>query len=116
MKTVNALFVIIMVLGACSTPKKTAPKRNLPAVTQADIMRGGTSFNNPIVITMQSERGVLDEEYKWLSMNYPGYSLVRKTHKLRSSKYYDIVRIKTREGRLRDVYFDSTQFWGKSKR
>ena len=113
MKSVSALFVVIMLLGACSTPKKTAPKRGLPTVTHADVLKGGTSFSNPIVIRMQSEREVLDEEYKWLSINYPGYSLVRRIHKLRSSKHYDIVRIKTNQGQLRDIYFDSTHFWGK---
>jgi len=113
MKTVNTLFVVIILLGSCSSPKKTAPKRNLPTVTHADELKGGTSFSNPIVIMMQSEREVLDEEYKWLSINYPGYSLMRRTHKLRLSKHYDIVRIKTNQGRLRDIYFDSTHFWGK---
>ena len=114
MKTVNTLFVVIILLGACSSPKKTAPKRDLPITTHADELKGGTSFSNPIVIMMQSEREVLDEEYKWLSINYPRYSLVRRTHKLRSSKHYDIVRIKTNQGRLRDIYFDCTHFWGKN--
>jgi len=114
MKTVNALFVVIMLLGACSTPKRTAPKRDRPTITHADVLKGGTSFGNPIVIMKQSEREVLDEEYKWLSINYPGYSLVRRTHKVRAAKHYDIVRIKTNQGHLRDIYFDSTRFWGKN--
>ena len=113
MKIVNALFVVIMFLGACSTPKKTAPKRDLPTITHTDILKGGTSYSNPIVILMQSEREVLDEEYRWLSINYPGYSLMRRSHKIRSSRHYDIVRIKTNQGRLRVIYFDSTHFWGK---
>jgi predicted RNA-binding protein associated with RNAse of E/G family len=114
MKTVTALFVVIMLFGACSTPKKTVPKRDRPKITHADVLKGGTSFSNPIVTMMQSEREVLDEEYKWLSVNYPGYSLVKRTFKLKSSKHYDIVRIKTNQGQLRDIYFDSTQFWGKN--
>ena len=114
MKMINLLFVVIMLVVACSPPKKAAPKRDLPVVTRADELRGGTSFSNPVVIMMQSEREVLDNEYKWLSVNYPGYSLVRRTHKLRSSKHYDIVRIKTNQGQLKDIYFDSTQFWGKN--
>ena len=115
MKTAGALFVVIILLGACSTPKRAAPKRDRPTITRADVLKGGTSFNNPIVIMMQSEREVLDEEYRWLSINYPGYSLVRRTNKLRSSKHYDIVRIKTNQAQLRDIYFDSTHFWGKIK-
>ena len=114
MKTVSALFIVSMICGACSTPKKTAPKSNSPVVTHTDVLKGGTSFSNPVVIMVQNEREVLDEEYKWLSFSYPGYALVRRYNKSRASKHYDIVRIKTQQGQLKDIYFDSTQFWGKN--
>ena len=113
MKTVNALFLLIIILAACTTPKKTTTKRIAPVVTHEDVLKGGTSYTNPVVIMMQSEREVLDGEYKWLAINYPGYSLVRRYHRIRSPKHYDIVRIRTNQGQLRDVYFDSTAFWGK---
>ena len=113
MKTIIALFIVSIILGACSTSKKTAPKRDVPTVTHADVLKGGTSFSNPVVIMMQSEREVLDEEYRWLAIIYPGYALVRRTHNQRSSKHYDIVRIKTTQGDMKDVYFDSTHFWGR---
>ena len=73
MKTVNLLFVIIILLVACSSPKKTTTKADLPTVTRTDVLRGGTSFSNAVVIMVESERAGLDEEYKWLSNNYPGY-------------------------------------------
>ena len=115
MKTVNLLFVgIIIFLGACSSPKKTTTKSALPKATRTDILRGGTSFSNAVVIMVESERVGLNEEYKWLANNYPGYGLVRRTHVERSSKQYDIVRIKTKQGYVKDIYFDSTRFWGKN--
>ena len=113
MKTINVLFIVVLTAVACSSPKKAATKAETPTVTRADELNGGTSFNNPVVIMVQDERTGLDEEYKWLSINYPGYSLVRRSHVAKSSKQYDIVRIKTRQGQLKDIYFDSTRFWGK---
>ena len=114
MKTAGALFIVIIVAVACSSPKKTATKADLPTVTRADKLVGGTSFSDPVVIMVQNESAGLDEEYKWLSINYPGYSLVRRTHEIRTSRHYDIVRIKTKQGHLKDIYFDSTRFWGKN--
>jgi hypothetical protein len=114
MKTVNLLVVVIIFfVGACSSPKKTTTKGTLPKATHTDILRGGTSFSNAVVIMVESERAGLDEEYKWLAKNYPGYGLVRRTHVKRSSKHYDIIRIKTQQGQVKDIYFDSTRFWGK---
>lgn len=115
MKTVNLLFVVIIIfLGACSSPKKTTTKTASPTVTRTDILMGGTSFSNAVVIMVGSEKEGLNEEYKWLANNYPGYGLVRRTHVKNSSKQYDIVRIKTKQGQVKDIYFDSTRFWGKN--
>ena len=116
MKAVNLLFVLISIifLGACSSPKKTTTKAASPKVSRTDMLRGGTSFSNAVVIMVENERAGLNEEYKWLANNYPGYGLVRRTHVKNSSKHYDIVRIKTQQGQLKDIYFDSTRFWGKN--
>ena len=114
MKTAPFFFIAIILAVACSSPKKTSTKADSPTVSHSDVLIGGTSFGNPIVIMVQDERTGLDEEYKWLSINYPGYSLIRRSHVTRSSKHYDIVRIKTKQGQLKDIYFDSTRFWGKN--
>lgn len=115
MKTVNLLFIgVIILLGSCSSPKKTTTKAAVPKATRAEILLGGTSFTNAIVIMVETERAGLNEEYKWLANNYPGYALVRRTHVERSARHYDIIRIKTKQGQLKDIYFDSTRFWGKS--
>ena len=114
MKTASVLFIVIILLAACSSPKKTSTKDNLSKVTRTDVLKGGTSFSNPIVIMVQSERAGLDEEYKWLSNSYQGYTLIRRTHVSRSSRHFDIIRIKTKQGQVKDIYFDSTRFWGKN--
>ena len=112
MKTINLLLFVIILLGACSSPKKTT-KAVSPAVTRDDVLRGGTSFSNAVILMVENESAGLSEEYKWLANNYPGYGLIRRTHVKKSPKHYDIIRIKTRQGHVKDIYFDSTRFWGK---
>jgi hypothetical protein len=112
-KKISVLFFVCLLASACSTPKKTVPKRSVPPISRADVLKGGTSFNNPVVILLQSEREVLDEEYKWLKNNYPGYALVRRSHTIRSARHYDIVRIKIQQELVRDIYFDCTKLWGR---
>jgi len=114
MKTAIVLLITIMLFTDCSTPKKTSTKEDTPKVSGTDVLKGGTSFNNPVVIMVESERAGLDEEYKWLSNNYQGYALIRRRHVSRSSRHYDVVRIKTKQGQVKDIYFDSTRFWGKN--
>ena len=114
LKTIHLLFVVFILVGACSSPKKTTTKSVPPAETPADKLRGGGSFSNAVVIMVENERAGLDEEYKWLANYFPGYALIRRTHVKRSSRHYDVVRIKTKQGQVKDVYFDSTRFWGKN--
>lgn len=114
MKTVNLLFVVIVLLGACSPPKKTTTKGASAKESPTDVLTGGTSFSSAVVIMVETEREGLDEEYKWLANNYPGYALIRRRHVKRSLTHYDIVRIKTKQGEVKDIYFDSTRFWGKN--
>lgn len=113
MKTVSLLFFILILLGACSSPKKTT-KAVSPKITREDVLRGGTSFSNAVILRVESESTGLSEEYKWLSNNYPGYGVIKRTRVKKSPRHYDIIRIKTRQGQVKDIYFDSTSFRGKT--
>jgi len=114
MKTSVVLFITIVFAVACSAPKKTPAKTEAPKVSRSDMLKGGTSFSAPVVIMVQDEKTGLEEEYKWLSINYPGYSLIRRTEVSRPPKHFDVVRIKTKQGQLKDIHFDSTRFSGKN--
>jgi hypothetical protein len=109
MKTVNLLFLFIILLGACSSPKKTT-KAVSPAITRDDVLRGGTSFSNAVILRVETESTGLSEEYKWLANNYPGHGVIRRSQVKKSSRHYDIIRIKTKQGQVKDIYFDSTSF------
>lgn len=109
MKITGLLLVFIILFAACSSPKK-APVKASTTVTRADVLNGGTSFSNAVVLGVTTEREGTDEEYRWLRNLYPGYAMLRKTQVKRSSRYYDIIRIKTKDGHLKDIYFDTTSF------
>lgn len=112
MKTTRRFILIIFLsaLFACSSPKETPTKPPARKISKTDILRGGTSFSNPVVIRVTTERAGLDEEYKWLSKNYPGYSLIRRKQVTQGGKHFDIVSIRTRDGQQKDIYFDTTAF------
>jgi|SRR6218665_491624 len=112
MKITCLFLVLIFLLGSCSSPKKT-PAKASPTVTRADVLNGGTSFSNAVLLKVTTEREGMDEEYRWLRNLYPGYSLVRRSSVRKPPRYYDIIRIRTRDGHLKDIYFDSTSFSGK---
>lgn len=115
MKAIHLCLVLPFLLAACSSSKKTttANKVSTHTVTRSDVLKGGTSFENAIVIKVEKESAGVGEEYKWLSESYPGYSTIRKTQTANGKKHYDIIKIKTREGWEKEIYFDTTSFFGK---
>ena len=115
MKTTHLFLILIIFLSACSSPKTTTSvKKDSPGKsTEADVFRGGTSFENPVVIKVEKESAGIEEEYKWLSNNYPGYSAIKKSHISAGKKHYDVIRIRTRDRQVKDIYFDVTSFFGK---
>jgi ABC-type glycerol-3-phosphate transport system substrate-binding protein len=108
------IFSVLALLACSSSKKATAPgNSSTTKVTKTDVFRGGTSFENAVIIKVQKEADGVGEEYKWLAQNYPGYTTIRKMPTTRGSKHYDIVRIKTKDGQEKDIYFDTTSFFGK---
>lgn len=118
MKVTRFVLILTIITGACSSPNKTksAPGSSPGRITKTDVFRGGTSFDNPVVIKVQTERAGVEEEYKWLSNNYPGYTTIRKTQAGKEKRRYDIIRIRTRDVQVKDIYFDITSFWEKNER
>jgi ABC-type glycerol-3-phosphate transport system substrate-binding protein len=115
MKTITLFFVLTIFIGACSSSKKTTATKKVPSVTitQADILKGGTAFENAVIMKVENERTGVQEEYKWLAENYPGYANIKQSQISRGNRHYDIFKIRTKNGQLKEIYFDITSFYGK---
>ncbi|MFI5130444.1 MAG: hypothetical protein ACHQFX_10655 [Chitinophagales bacterium] len=110
-----ALFPFLIILAACSSPKKSTAVKEPSSnkITKTDLLKGGTSFENAIVIKVQTESAGVAEEFKWLAQSYPGYSTIRKTQTVRGGKHYDIITFRTKDGAEKNAYFDTSSFFGK---
>jgi hypothetical protein len=106
------VLLIGAVMAACSSPKETTATKKVsnPAITKKDEFKGGTSFENAVIIKVKTESEGVTEEYKWLSESYPGYATVRKSQASRGNRHYDIITFKTKEGVEKTTYFDITSF------
>ncbi|HLG39314.1 MAG TPA: hypothetical protein VI461_06585 [Chitinophagaceae bacterium] len=113
MKTIGLLFIFMSFVAACSSSKKTTAKGPSPKITKTDMLKGGVSFENAIVIKVTTESAGVKEEYRWLAQSYPGYSMIRKTQTSKGSKHYDVITFKTKNGEEKIAYFDITSFFGK---
>ncbi|MEI9912497.1 MAG: hypothetical protein WDO71_24295 [Bacteroidota bacterium] len=115
MKPNALLFILVLFLGACSSPQKTTSTKEASSAekTNSNVNQDGSSFENAIILKQKKERAGVDAEYKWLAENYPGYTRIRQSLKGKGEKYYDIITIKTNDGGIKEIYFDITNFFGK---
>lgn len=115
MKAIISLISLSVLLLSCGSAKKnsTVKKEPVHSVTQTDVLKGGTSYENAVVIKVKSEGEGVAEEYKWLAESYPGYSTIRKSQTSHGNRHYDIITFKTRDGIEKTAYFDITSFYKK---
>jgi hypothetical protein len=74
----------------------------------------GSSQEKAVIIkgARNSEAGV-HSEYDWLRKKYPGYKMKQQSLQSSGGKSYDVLAIRTKDGKDLDVWFDITEFFGK---
>jgi len=114
-----------LTFGACSSTKKTTAGTStgsstttqsaaIPAsLKSSSSAKDGSDFEKAIVIDKKSEGPGIAEEYKWLKENYPGYTLITQSLQQKDKRYFDVMKIKTKDGDEKNIYFDITNFFGK---
>ncbi|HMK25353.1 MAG TPA: hypothetical protein VK483_04925 [Chitinophagaceae bacterium] len=116
MRLAPVLLAMVFVLASCSSTKKTtatnvvSTSNTTPATTSAT---DGSSFENAIIIKEKTETSGVRAEYDWLKKNYPGYSLISQALSSKGNKKYDVLKISTKDGEEKSIYFDITGFFGK---
>ena len=74
----------------------------------------GLSIQQAVIITnTASEDTGVRAEYVWLHEHYPGYRLQLQSLKSEGHKAYDVMMIRTADGKSLTIFFDITAFYGK---
>lgn len=118
MKKILLLFIGLLAITSCSTPKKVVSKQYV--FSNNVIIRGGdgSSFEKAKIVIAENSRDGIASEYEYLGQKYgemqQDWILVRQSLHHHKDKPYDVLRIKLlKEKKDIDVYFEISSFFGK---
>jgi hypothetical protein len=118
LKRILLIACIGMMLSSCFFSRKSSSSskssRSLSGHTSVPKSTDdGLSYETAIVITETSETKGVAAEYAWLREHYPGAKMNQQSLTTHDGKPYDILNIKTEQGKELDIYFDISNFFGK---
>jgi hypothetical protein len=120
-KTSFYFLFFLVLLASCSSQRKSqslslnsssTSARNIQPLSDQKTA-DGSSFEKAIFIDKNSETSGVDAEYAWLKENYPDYQMIRQSLVHHDGRSYDILKIKTKDGVEKEIYFDISKFFGK---
>jgi hypothetical protein len=105
-KNIHTLLLSLLAgTGLLPMPSLAAP----PLVFQ-----DGSSTANAVPIKATNERAGVTAEYRWIGEHFPGYKRGAQALLNRNGRVYDSIEIVTAAGERKKIYFDITDFFGKS--
>lgn len=113
MKTIFKSLLFICLFASCSASKKITDLNQVQNQNPPNIEMDGLSYEKAIVIMEKTESKGVSAEYDWVKKHYPGYKLNSQSLNIKDKKYFDILKIKTKEGEDLELYFDISNFFGK---
>jgi hypothetical protein len=94
---------------SCSTSQHTSSITPI----EKSIITDGFTYKTAIVIKEKDEISGIGAEYSWLRQNYPGCRLKQQSLTSYKNNPYDIMTIITSDGKVLDIYFNISNFFGK---
>jgi len=77
----------------------------------------GTSFENAVIIKAKTTSEGISKEYMFISMFYGNrdkdWELIMQSLQEHNNKSFDVIEIKLKNGEVKEVFFDITNFFGK---
>ena len=122
MRKLFPLLLIIFFASCSSTKKSQTSSPGTSTTSSSDVSstsvessakKDGSNYENAIIIKAKNETAGIAAEYKWLREKYPGYKLIQQSLSSEGKKHYDIMKIQTKDGEEKSIYFDITNFFGK---
>ena len=109
MKKLTLFLLISIVMFSCSTSQHTSSITPI----EKSIITDGLTYKTAIVIKEKDEISGIGAEYSWLKQNYPGCRLKQQSLTSYKNNPYDIMTIITSDGKVLDIYFNISNFFGK---
>ncbi len=113
MKNLILLTLITLTLFSCGVSKQLNCGNTPKTFTETSVVQDGLTYETAIIIQQKDEMSGIGAEYAWLRQNYPGCRLKQQSLASYNDKPYDIMTIFTSEGKVLDIYFDISNFFGK---
>ena len=119
MKKLFLLIIIVLATGCESQQTQTtAPAKESQATirptVRATVAGGdGSSIEKAVIIKAPDNFTGVRVEYTWIKKNCPGWELERQSEFKTGNKIYDKMEFRTPDGRLKTIYFDINDFYGK---
>jgi len=73
----------------------------------------GSSFENAIIISDCDNIEGVDQEYNEVQKRFGNYKLIRQSLLNQEGRMFDKLELELEDGRIIEVYFDITDFFGK---
>ena len=120
----TAAVSFLVLLAGCVTPQP------YPSGGRVDGRPAGEDYTPPpatrgpvdmsgcdrlVTITARNTSEGFAKENDWIARNIPGGRIIGQRASRCGSRNVDIVTVETRDGARRDVFFDITSFFGKTK-
>lgn len=111
MKKIVFLVVIPFIISSCSLIRKNSDNDQVTSEVSVSV-NDGTSYEKAVVIDEKNEHRGTAAEYSWLKKNYPGYKILKQEVSYYDNNPYDVITIRTKERKAKQVYFNISSFFG----
>lgn len=103
-----AILLLAAALAAC----QSTAQRTDAAPGQSAAATAGLSPETAIIIRASSSAEGVPQEYEWIRKQLPG-AKIKKQALVMEPKAYDRFEVEMPDGKIREVYFDISSFFGK---
>lgn len=109
MRILILFAAIVLSATSCSIKKSNANSKSQTSTSSVE----GSSIETAVIIDENTETKGIAAEYKWLQKHYPGYKKKSQSLLHKNGIPYDIITIKTANGKQKQIYFNISNFFGK---
>ncbi len=114
------LLIIFLLAAGCDSKQvqtgaatKESQSAGHPTVKATIAGGDGSSIEKAVIIKAPDNFIGVRIEYTWIKKNCPGWQLEKQSAFKSGNKIYDKMEFRTPDGRLKTIYFDITDFYGK---